>query len=298
MKKSCCAFESYHPLVTLTFFSAAIAVTMLYMHPVLLTISFLSAMSLMFIISGRDALKFFLKYILPLVVLVAFGNPLFNHRGVTILFYLGDNPITLESIVYGIFSSEMIAAVIMWFSSFNNIMKSDKIIYLTGRLTPSLALIISMILRFVPLFKERIHQIVLAQKGYGRDPESGSLMKRIKCALSVLSAMTSWALEGSIITSDSMRARGFGLKGRTNFAPFRFEMRDAVAASVICVSTALSASTLTIGGVSVNFFPFFGINGSASCGFWGCAAFALMAFLPAFIEIYEAIVWHSSKLKI
>lgn len=298
MERSRCAFESFHPLVTIVFFAAVIAVTMLFMHPVFLGISFISAMILMIIINGRAALISFVKYILPIVILVTLGNPLFNHRGVTILFYMWDNPITLESIVYGISSSAMIAAVIMWFSCLNSIMKSDKIVYLTGRLIPSLALMISMMLRFVPLFKERIRQIVLAQRGYGRDPESGNMIKRVKCALSVLSAMVSWALEGSIITSDSMRARGFGLKGRTTYAPFRFEKRDAVALAIICMSTALSALIVSVSEVRVSFFPVLYAGGMSGYGFWSCAAFAITAFLPTIIEIYEAIVWRSLKLRI
>lgn len=298
MKRSSCAFESFHPLVTMAFFVTVIAVTMLFMHPVFLGISFISAMVFMIIINGRAALISLVKYILPLIILVSLGNPLFNHRGITMLFYLGDNPITLESIVYGVFSSVMISAVIMWFSCFNSVMKSDKIIYLTGRLIPSLALIISMMLRFVPLFKERIRQIVLAQRGYGRDLESGNLTKRVKCALSVLSVMVSWALEGSIVASDSMRARGFGLRGRSAYAPFRFERRDVAAAAIICISTALSALIVSVGKIHASFFPVFSVSGMTGFGIWGCAAFALMAFLPTIIEIHEAIVWRSLKLKI
>jgi energy-coupling factor transport system permease protein len=39
----------------------------------------------------------------------AWLNPLFNHAGVTLLFYLpGGNPVTLESMVYGLAAATML----------------------------------------------------------------------------------------------------------------------------------------------------------------------------------------------
>lgn len=39
--------------------------------------------------------------------------------------------------------------------------------------------------------------------------------------------MISWSLENSMELSSSMRARGYGLHGRTNFSLFKFGARDA-----------------------------------------------------------------------
>ena len=35
--------------------------------------------------------------------------------------------------------------------------------------------------------------------------------------MSILGALTSWALEGSVVTADSMRSRGYGTSKRTSF---------------------------------------------------------------------------------
>jgi len=38
--------------------------------------------------------------------------------------------------------------------------------------------------------------------------------------------MITWSLENAIETADSMKSRGYGLKGRTAFSIYRFEDRD------------------------------------------------------------------------
>ena len=38
--------------------------------------------------------------------------------------------------------------------------------------------------------------------------------------------MITWALENAIETADSMKSRGYGLKGRTAFSIYRFDERD------------------------------------------------------------------------
>src|SRR5690606_15261610 len=108
---------------------------------------------------------------LPMLLFMAALNPLFNHQGVTILFYLerSGNPVTLESILYGISSAIMFVTVIMWFSCYNKVMTSDKFIYLFGRIMPKLSLLLSMTLRFVPRYIEKIREISYAQKCVGRD---------------------------------------------------------------------------------------------------------------------------------
>ena len=94
---------------------------------------------------------------MPLFMVVALMNPLFNHYGVTVLFYLyNGTPVTLESVVYGLAMAVMLCEVIIWFQCYNKIMTSDKFIYLFGRVIPGFSLILSMCLRFVPRFKNRM----------------------------------------------------------------------------------------------------------------------------------------------
>lgn len=83
--------------------------------------------------------------LLPMAALAALVNPAFNHEGATILTYLpSGNPLTLESMLYGAAAAVMLASVVLWFSSFNEVITSDKFVYLFGRILPALSLVLSM----------------------------------------------------------------------------------------------------------------------------------------------------------
>jgi hypothetical protein len=84
-------------------------------------------------------------------------------------------------------------------------------------------------LRFIPKFKTQLQAVTDAQKSIGRDISEGSLWHRTKIAITVLSIMVTWALENAIETADSMKSRGYGLKGRTAFSIYRFDDRDKMA---------------------------------------------------------------------
>ena len=76
---------------------------------------------------------------LPMLVAMALINPAFNHEGVTIIDYLpSGNPLTLESIIYGLCAAIMIVSVICHFSCYNEVMTSDKFIYLFGKIIPAI----------------------------------------------------------------------------------------------------------------------------------------------------------------
>ena len=224
------SFENYHPLVNLLYFSLVIGFSMVLTHPIAQGISLITAMVYALAIEGRKKLMFILKLCLPTLLLMAFINPAFNHEGTTILYYFSSgNPLTLESILYGFSAGAMLVTVMLWFSAFSRVMTSDKFIYLFGRLIPALSLILSMSLRFIPKFKTQLGIVTEAQRSIGRDVSSGNLWKRLKIAVLILSIMITWALENAIETSDSMKSRGYGLKGRTAFSIYRMDERDTYA---------------------------------------------------------------------
>ena len=154
-------------------------------------------------------------------------NPAFVHQGVTILTYLpSGNPLTLESILYGLAAALLLASVVLWFRCFSTVMTSDKFIYLFGRVIPALSLVLSMTLRFVPRFRRQFRAVSQAQRYMGRDTASGGLVQRGKNAMKVFSVLVTWSLESAIDTADSMRSRGYGQPGRTAFSIYRLDDRD------------------------------------------------------------------------
>lgn len=221
-------FEKYHPTVNFLYFVLVIGFSMVLTHPLAQVISLFCAITYAIRVNGKKSVLFLLKFCLPTVMLTAFINPTFNHEGTTILYYFSSsNPLTLESILYGISAGVMLITVLLWFSAFSRVMTSDKFIYLFGKVIPALSLVLSMSLRFVPKFKKQMGTVVEAQRSIGRDVSSGSLLQRTKTAILIFSIMITWALENAIETADSMKSRGYGLKGRTAFSIYRLDDRDA-----------------------------------------------------------------------
>ncbi len=291
-------FSTYHPIVNLTFFCAVISFGMVFLHPVFLTISMGGAFVYAASLNGKRTLKFSLIFLLPMMLVAGAVNPLFNHRGMTILRYMGDNPLTLESVLYGVAIAVMFGAVILWFSCVNVVMTSDKLMYLFGRLIPSLSMILSMVLRFVPKFKSQIRLISDSQKCIGRDISDGTLRERAKHGMKILSIMISWALENAIDTADSMRSRGYGLPGRSSFAVYRFDSRDRMALISICLLIAMVIVSGFAGENSIQYFPQIKAGTVTPFGILTYASYTLLCFTPILINVREAVKWRRLQSRI
>lgn len=229
---------------------------MFFLHPVSLIISLASALAYAISLNGRKMVRFSLTALLPMMLLAAVVNPVFNHAGATILTYLPTgNPLTLESIVYGIAAALMLASVLMWFSCYTAVMTSDKFVYLFGRVIPALSLVLSMTLRFVPKFRAQFQVVSEAQRCVGRDPSDGSLLQRMKNAITILSIMVTWSLENAMETADSMKSRGYGLPGRTAFSIYRLDDRDKLALLWLCFCGFYILSGSIVGGLDWRYYP-------------------------------------------
>ena len=269
------------------------------MHPIALCISLASGFTYSVMLKGKKAIKTNLIYMIPMLLAMALINPAFNHEGVTIIEYLpSGNPLTLESIIYGICAATMIVSVICHFSCYNEIMTSDKFIYLFGKIIPAMSLIISMTLRFIPKFAAQLKVVTNAQRCMGRDVSNGSVIKRAKSGLNILSIMTTWSLENAIETADSMKSRGYGIPRRTAFSIFTFDKRDKKA--LICI-LLLGMYTLVgnlMGGMYFNFFPSLRM---ADVSFFNTSVFVaylLLCSSPIIIEIWEVRKWKALRSKI
>ena len=285
------SFERFHPIVNFTYFAVVIVFSMIFMDPVCLAISlslsFLTAVDM----KGSTMLGFGGKVLLPVMVLTAVINPAFSHRGVTLITYLpGGNPLTLESILFGLAASAMIGSVICWFACYNRIMTSDRFIYLFGRIIPSLSLIFSMTLRFVPRFGAEMKRIYGAQKALLGEEEK-TLRGRARAGVRVCSAMTDWALESSIQIADSMKSRGYGKPGRTAFSIFTFEGRDGAFLAALAALSAYMLFGKAGGALSYQYYPEFRAAGGGLYAFSVYLAYGLLCALPLLIDIRERIQW-------
>ncbi len=292
-------FKTYHPIVNFIYFVFVIGFSCFFMHPVSLGISLASGFTYSAMLKGKKAIKTNLIYMLPTALMMALINPVFNHEGATIIAYLpSGNPLTLESVIYGLCAAFMIVGVICHFSCYNEVMTSDKFMYLFGKIIPAMSLIISMTLRFVPKFAHQLKVVTSAQKCMGRDVSNGSIIKRAKNGLNILSIMTTWALENSIETADSMKSRGYGIPGRTAFSIFTFDTRDKKA--LICI-LLLGIYTLVgnlMGGMYFSFFPKLESTDISVFGTSVFLAYLLLCSSPIIIELWEVRKWKALRSKI
>lgn len=248
-------FSLLHPVISFTFFAAVLFCSMFFLHPAFLIISLVCSFAYSIYLNGTKAAKFNFAFLLPMLLLLAVVNPLLNHSGITILLYINDHAITMEAILYGIAAATMFVSVLAWFSCCNAVMSSDKYLYLFGRVFPSLTLIFSMILRLVPKYKAQVRAIANAQSCIGRGVKSGNILTRAKNGMTILSILTTWALENGVETADSMRARGYGLPGRTAFSNYRFDSRDKIAFAALLVLIAAVLAGSLLGENTVYYFP-------------------------------------------
>ncbi len=282
---------SYHPLVNLVYFLFVIGFSCFYIHPLCQGISLFCGLGWAVCLPSRHKIGKSLWLLLPVLGVTILMNPIFNHQGVTVLCYLpGGNPLTAESILYGILAGSMLAGLILWFLCFREVITEDKIIYLFGRIAPSLALLFSMTLRFVPRFLEQFQKVHRARKGRGKDGG-------IKEAMAELSGVTTWALENAIDTADSMKARGYGLPGRTFYHNLRFDKRDGIAMGVILLLGGVVLAGGWMGQLDFYCFPQTGGSGVSLANLPYLMAFLLLCSYPLCLELWEVRRWNSIRHK-
>ena len=291
-------FSRCHPAVNLLFFTGAIVLTVVLFHPAYLLLSLLCGAGYYAVLRRGRCGKTF-AYLLGAMVLVAAVNPLFNTLGETPLFLLFGRPYTWEALFYGGCTGMLFAAVSLWFLCGGIVMTSDKFTSLFGTVIPSISLVLVMVLRLVPGYWRKSRQIAGARKCIGRSG-SGTKTERIRGGMAVLTALSGWALEGSVITADSMRCRGYGVPGkRTSFQIYRFTGRDRFITGLILAALAAAIYAAAGGSARAAFIPAIAIARVA--GFrpiLGLASYAALLLIPTFYSIREAILWHSLRSKI
>ena len=289
-------FENYHPIAVAVYIFCVSGMAMFCMNPVLLLVSLAGALVLFFMRNGRRHLSSHL-ILFGLFLIIAVINPLFYHNGVTVLFVLNDRPITLEALIYGGVASVMVMAVLYWFRSFSQIMTSDRLLYIFGKMSPKLALTLSMGLRYVPLFARQSKKTDQAQTALGLYKDD-NIIDRIRGKLRVFSVLVTWGIENGIVSADSMAARGYGACERTHFSTFRFRKGDVLLLTASIVLTALTCISLAVGSLDVTYYPAFVLADITPMTYVGYISYALLALIPTFIETEEKIKWKYLKSKI
>ncbi len=276
-------FELIHPGLQLTYFAVVLVLTMTAMQPVLLTISFISALLFSFCVRGWQTTLKTLVILLPLVIICAVINPLFAMMGSSEVVRFGQHAIYLESIIFGLCMGMMLASVILWFSCASKILSTDKVLAVLGGVLPVVGLMISMAMRLVPQFTERGKLIgSVAESVTSARP----LTKRdhITSRLRIVSVLMGWSLEESLQSADAMKARGWGATNkRTGYKRYRFAAFDLFASLALALLVITCSVLAFVACSQFHFYP----TMSTLTLWWGYIPYALLMLLPLVVRIVE-----------
>lgn len=282
-----------HPFTVFFYFLIIIGITAFILHPVMLGISFIGVVLFAVILEERITYKQAIWYLVAFVVLSCI-NPLFYHNGVTVLFVLNGNPITLEAILYGMVASGTILTVLLWCKLLTRYMTTDKTLYLIGGISKKGALIVSMVFRLSPQYRYQAEQIKETQKALGLF-DGGSLWDTIKGHLHVFSAMMTWAMEHSVDTADSMKARGYGMTKRSNYIHYRMHNRDILCLCLMVCLLAIAITGIIDKGLTITYYPEFVLKNTSVKTLGIYFAFGFLVLLLPLYECKEKLKWKYLK---
>lgn len=286
------AFAGRHPWVLFLYFAGMIGITVLTMHPVLIVISLLISLFYNIRIKGIKTLKEMVWMGIPVFFFACIIQPLFSHNGMTPLFYLNGQAVTWETVCFGLVMGSMFLTVYMWFSLWNVWITNDKFLFLFSKPFAKAALLLSMVLRMIPQLRQRFARIDDAWRGMGRDYRTQKFPANIRILVAEMSVLLSWSLEGSLDTSDSMEARGYGLGKRTGYHLFRFKMRDAIWSGGLAVCFGICIFFMAGGWYRAYYFPAIYMQKISAPFIAGAAAFFVSGMVPLGYQWIERMEYH------
>lgn len=285
------AFSACHPAVNFLFFLGAIGFGATFQHPAYCAAGCICAGCYYLLLHGRRGIQM-LGGMVAVFLLLSLVNPLVNHSGKTVLFTYFGKKYTLEALYYGMALGAIMVVMLLWFGCYSAVLTSDKFTALFGNVIPALSLLLVMVLQMIPALTRKAHQILLARRTIGKGiSQTGKLPDKIKDGATVLSALTDWALEGSLVTADSMRSRGYGTGKHTHFQLYRMTRRDWVLLALIL---GLEAAVIMAGGTGASFTPRLKISPLS----WGFPLYCCLLLIPTILHLKETIVWRCSRWKI
>ena len=189
-----------------------------------------------------------LKPIIPIVIFTAIINTIYT-GGETVLYALGPITFTGEGLMTAFFMALRIILLIISSSilTYTTVptMLTDAIEKLLSPLkifkipVQSLAMMMTLALRFIPTLIEEIEKITNAQKARGADFESGKLLQRIKAVIPIIIPLVVSSFRRAAELADAMNCRCYtGGNSRTRMKQMKFGLKDFVSMFIFSAGVA------------------------------------------------------------
>ena len=216
-----------------------------------------------FIAATRIPVKMYLKTlkpIIPIIILTSVLNALYVSGGDTVVSFWKIT-ITTGGITTAVYMSVRIVIIIFWCSILIYTTSPTELTDAIERLfsplnaikvdVHSLAMMMTIALRFIPTLIEETDKIMSAQKARGADIESGGLIKRVKALVPILIPLLISSFRRASELADAMECRCYhGGEGRTRMKVMKASAIDYVSTGVFALLlAAIILSNTYCGGI-------------------------------------------------
>lgn len=212
------------------------------------------AFTLLIVLVGGISFKTVFKSIKPLGVIIVITSllNLFYGQGEPLVTLFGRLSITLDGIYTAIFMAVRIILLVVAGSmltytttptdltdAIERLFSPLKIFKLDNYIH-TIAMTMTIALRFIPTLTEEIQKIMAAQKSRGADMESGGIIRRAKALVPILIPLFISSFRRANDLAYAMDCRCYrGGKGRTKMKQVRITARDIVALTAVVALFAL-----------------------------------------------------------
>ncbi|MEC5423081.1 energy-coupling factor transporter transmembrane component T [Virgibacillus sp. C22-A2] len=283
--------RSFHPFIVLLYYILAIAGFMLYQHPLFLATGVSLIIVYNFLLDRGTQLKKWAWMITVMSIFILVLTPLFNRRGNHILFYLFNNQVMLEALIQGVMIALTLAGILTMFITFNIVMTADKFLYLFSSVSKQWALLTMLSMRFVPLLRRKLTDMENIQEVKGLSVRKGSIRNRVKNGMLLLQMILTGALENSIQAADSMTARGYGLRRRSNYQAFYMKRQDWIAGCCLVSIASLVIYGWWLGDGVLMLLPVLESMGLIEREWFYFIIWIMLIGFPVWAEGKEVVKW-------
>lgn len=193
-----------------------------------------------------------LKSILPIIILTALLNMLYVDEG-NLLVSFWVIKITAGGIERALFMAVRIMVLIlssamltytttptMLTDAIESLLSPLRYIGL-GNAVHTIAMMMTIALRFIPTLIDETDKLMNAQKARGADFDSGSILKRVKALIPILIPLLISSIRRAFDLSEAMESRCYtGNHKRTRMKQLKFVVRDFISLIVLTVAFAIS----------------------------------------------------------
>src|SRR5699024_4213728 len=169
----------------------------------------------------------------------------------------------------------------------------NKFLFVFSKILPRTAFLVMLSLRFIPLVRLRLIEIMAVQHVRGTSLVTGPVKYRAKNGMNFLKILLTWSLEEAIQTADAMKTRGYGLGKKSAYLPWYFGKRDLFVFIFLALLFSFSVFAGIFGYGKIVIYPALGTLEFFFLDICAYMAMILLIGFPIIVEGREALKWHN-----